>query len=170
MSNKMDSVIAKGTGKVKGVKARLSGLEGVFKTLSEQHGEAKAIIERIKSNPKKRAELWPTLKKELVSHERAEMREVYPELREHGETSAFADHHDEEASELDNLIQQLSALAVDSDEWGRLFSTLGDKVIHHATEEEKEIFPKAQPVIGDEMTETLDERFLATQRRIKESL
>ena len=170
MSNKMDSVIAKGTGKVKGVKARLGGLEGVFKTLSEQHGEAKALIDRIKSDPKKRAELWPTLRKELVSHERAEMREVYTELREHGETSALADHHDEEAGELDRLIEQLSTLDLASGEWGRLFATLGEKVVHHATEEEKEIFPKAQPVIGDEMTEKLDERFLATQERIKEEL
>ncbi len=170
MANKMDSVIAKGTGKLKGVKARLSGLQGVFKTLSEQHAEAKVIIERIKSDPKKRADLWPTLKKELVSHERAEIREVYPELREHSETSAIADHHDQEAGELDGLIQQLSALDLASDEWGRLFLLLGDKVIHHATEEEKEIFPTAQPVIGDEMTDKLDERYLATQKRIKETL
>lgn len=170
MSNKTDSIIAKGTGKMKGVKARLAGLEGVFKTLSEQHGEAKVLIDKIKSDPKKRAELWPTLRKDLVSHERAEMREVYTELREHFETSALADHHDEEAGELDRVIQELSALDLASDEWGRLFATLGEKVIHHATEEEKEIFPAAQPVIGDEMTDMLDERYLATQKRIKETL
>jgi len=170
MSNKMDSVVAKGSGKVKGVKARLGGLEGVFKTLASQHGEAKALIDRIKSDPKKRADLWPTLRKELISHERAEMREVYTELREHGETSAIADHHDAEAAELDNLIQQISALDAASDEWARLFATLGDRVIHHATEEEKEIFPKAQSVIGDETTATLDDRYLATQQRVKETL
>jgi hemerythrin superfamily protein len=170
MPNKMDSVIAKGTGKVKGIKARLEGLGGVFKTLSQQHGEASALIDRIKRDAKVRAELWPTLRKELVSHERAEIREVYPELREHAETSALADHHDEEAGELDKLIQKLSSLDLASEQWGRLFEKLENMVVYHASEEEKEIFPKAQGVIGDEMTEKLDERFLATQKRIKESL
>lgn len=170
MANNLDSMLSKGMGAVKGVKARLEGLKGVFTTLAQQHGEVSVLLDRVKANPDKRAELWPTIRKELISHERAEMREVYTELREHGPTSALADHHDAEADELDKLIQQIDATPLISTEWNRLFELLANKVVHHATEEETEIFPRAMATLGDEDAKRLDERFKATQKRIKETL
>lgn len=77
MPNRMDSMISKGAGMVKAVKARLEGLVGVFKTLAEQHGEVAALLKRLQHSPDKRSELWPEIRRELLSHERAELREVY---------------------------------------------------------------------------------------------
>src|SRR5262249_48663483 len=96
MPNRMDSMLSKGGGMMKGVKARLEGLTGVFRTLAEQHGEVAAMLKRLQSKPEKKAELWPEIRRELLSHERGEIREVYPVLRQHVQTRALAEHHDQE--------------------------------------------------------------------------
>ena len=94
MAHRLDTMISKGAGKVKGVKARLEGLVGVFNTLAEQHTEMKVLLRRLQAAPDRRSELWPEIRRELLSHERAEVREVFSMLRDRAETRAFAEHHD----------------------------------------------------------------------------
>lgn len=166
MPNRMDSMMSKGAGVMKGIKARLEGLHGVFRVLAEQHGEVSAMLKRLQDNPEKKAELWPEIRRELLSHERAEMREIYPVLRQHVQTRALADHHDQEAAELERMIQQLDLQAGD---WRALYDQLVDTVVHHATEEENEIFPKAQDAIGDRAAKDLEQKFLAAKRMIATS-
>jgi len=164
MPNRMDSMLSKGAGVMKGFKARLEGLTGVFKTLAEQHGDVAAMLKRLQSKPEKKAELWPEIRRELLSHERGEMREVYPVLRQHVQTRALAEHHDQEAAEMERLIEQLDTAT--ADDWRRLFDQLTDTVIHHANEEEGTIFPKAQEAIGDKAAKDLEARFLAAKKQI----
>jgi len=164
MPNRLDSMLSKGAGMVKGVKARLEGLTGVFKTLAEQHGEVTAMLKRLQSKPEKKAELWPEIRRELLSHERGEVREVYPVLRQHVQTRALAEHHDQEAAEMERLIERLDTAT--ADDWRSLFDQLTDAVIHHANEEENNIFPKAQEAIGDKAAKELEPRFLAAQKQV----
>lgn len=170
MPNRMDSIISKGTGAVKGAEARLRGLVGVFKVLSEEHGEAGALLKRVKRDPAKRGELWPTIRQELVSHEKAELRELYPVLREHEQTRALADRHEAEAGQLSALIDRIDAAELSSADWGHLFDQLVDQVEQHVKEEEGEIFPKAQEVIGAARAKELEPRFLAAKKQIAMAL
>ena len=162
MPNRMDSVLSKGAGAVKGVKARLDGLVGVFKVLSEQHGEVSSLMRRLQGDHGRMAELWPEIRRELLSHERGEMRVVYPVLRDNPSTRSLAEHHDQEAAELEGLIEKIDA--AQGEAWKPLFDQLVDRVIHHADEEEDQIFPKAQAVIGDRMARDLEPRFLAAKQ------
>jgi len=166
MPNRMDSIIAKGTGTAKAVEARLRGLVGVFKTLAEEHGEVGALLKRVKNDPAKRSELWPKIRQELVSHEKAELREVYPALREHPETSALAERHDAEATELSALIERLHQTDVAAAEWGPMFERLVGLVDHHVEEEEHDIFPKAQEAIGADRAREIEPKFLAVKKQI----
>ena len=162
MANTMDQVISKGAGLMHELKARMDGLVGVFGTLAEQHGEVKVLLKRLQDKPEKKPELWPEIRRELLSHERGELRVVYPVLRQYVQTRALAEHHDQEATEMENLIEKLElAQALD---WQALYDQLVDTVIHHAEEEEKEIFPKALDAIGDQTAKDLDERFLAAKQ------
>jgi hemerythrin superfamily protein len=167
MPNRMDSMLSKGAGVMKGFKARLEGLTGVFKTLAEQHGQVAAMLKRLQSKPEKKAELWPEIRRELLSHERGELREVYPVLRQHVQTRALAEHHDQEAAEMERLIEQLDTAT--ADDWRRLFDQLTDTVIHHANEEENSIFPKAQEAIGDQAAKELEARFLSAKQQLMAS-
>jgi hemerythrin superfamily protein len=163
-------MIAKGSAAVKGVEARMHGLVGVFKTLAEQHGEVGALLKRVRGNPEKRAALWPKIRQELLSHEKAELKEVYPVLREYPETRAMADRHQTEASELSALIGRIDTSTTSSDEWGRLFDQLVDMVLRHVDEEENEIFPLAMKTIGADRAKLIEPRFLAAKQQIAASV
>lgn len=164
MPTSMDHLIAKGTGAVHSLEARLHGLTGVFRVLAEQHGEAGALLERVKADPDKRMALWPTIRQELTSHEKGELATVYPVLRQFAETRPMADRHDAEAGELSSLIERIDQTSPSSDEWSRFFEQLVTMVEDHVEEEEREIFPEAQKVIGADRAEELAPRFLAAKR------
>jgi iron-sulfur cluster repair protein YtfE (RIC family) len=170
MPNRIDSIIAKGKGTVTAAKARLRGMVGVFKVLSEQHGEVVALLKRVKRDPTKRAELWPKLRKELVSHENGELRELYPVLRQHDQTRALADRHEAEAGQLSVLIDRIHAAEMSSAEWGALFDQLAEQVEQHVKEEETEFFPRAQEVIGHARAKEIEPRFLAVKKQLAMAL
>jgi hemerythrin superfamily protein len=154
-------------GVVKGVKATLEGMTGVFKTLMEQHGEASTMLKRAERDEGKRNELWPKIRRELLSHERGEMRVVYPELRLHDETRGFAEQHDREAGELEAAIGALDKTAVG--EWDRPLEELIELVDAHVALEENTIFPKAIEVLGKDRARELDDEFLAAKKSAMES-
>ncbi len=163
MPNRMDTFVSKTKGAVKGVKARMDGLKGVFATLAKQHGEAAALLDAVLANPEKRKDLWPTIRTALLAHERAEVRELYPVLRSVAETRAFADHHDLEATAMEGMIEHLDAMEYGTDAWGDLFARLADTVKHHAVvEEEQQIFPIALDAIGEDRAKELDAKLVAT--------
>ena len=137
MPNRIEEAASKGMGKMKSVKATFKGLSGVFKTLAEQHEEVSALMKRAKasSDPDKRADLWGKIRLELISHERGELREVYPVLRESEETRDIAQHHDKEAKELETLIGQVEEADPHTKEWASKFDKLVEMVEHHASEE-----------------------------------
>jgi hemerythrin superfamily protein len=162
-------LISKGKGLMKGMKARLDGVVGVYRTLTEQHGEVEALLQRVRRDAAKRRDLWPKIRGELRSHERAETATVYPALREEEPTRSLAEQHDGDARELEQLIARLDAMEIDSDAWGTAFDELADTVASHAREEETVIFPLAQSVLGDERARQLDDHFLAAKRQIAAS-
>lgn len=170
MPNRMDTFVAKTKGAVKAVKARMEGLHGVFATLAKQHGEAAALLDAVIANPEKRADLWPKIRTALLAHERAEIQEVYPVLRNLPETRAFADHHDLEANSMESVIDRLDAMDLRSEAWGDLFEQLADTVKHHAVEEEEQqIFPVAEKALGETRAKELDEKFLAAHDKLAQS-
>lgn len=166
----MDTLISKGKAKLKQVRAKASGMTGVFSTLTQQHGEVEALLARVQDDADKRRALWPTIRMELLSHERAEIQQVYPALRYHEATRSVADQHDAEANDLEQLIQRLDATEISSALWGELFDQLVDTVLAHATEEETEMFPLAQDTLGKARSKELDSAFLATKQRIASSI
>jgi hemerythrin superfamily protein len=169
MPNRMDHLVSKGMGKVKGAKARVFGLVGVFKVLAEQHGEVAALLERAKASDDKFTQLWPTIRRELLSHEMAEIREVYPVLRMHAELRDLADRHDREAAEMEQLIGWIQEMAIGSPERHDAYDRLVDAVMRHAREEEHTIFPRVQQAIGKPAAEALLPKFLATRTQLLES-
>ncbi len=169
MANLMDQVISKGAGLAHELEARMDGLVGVFDTLAAQHAEAGALLKRAKADEGKRPELWPTIRAALKSHEQGELREVYPVLREYPELQAFADRHETEASQLSQTVGQMDALDPRSMQFAALLDRLIGLVEAHVAEEEKQIFPTSQRVIGAARAKELESRFLATAKQVEQS-
>ncbi|MEO6772914.1 MAG: hemerythrin domain-containing protein [Kofleriaceae bacterium] len=165
----MDHVVAKTKGTAKAVKARVEGLTGVFAMLAKQHGEAGSLLHAVVADRGKREQLWPQIRVALLTHERAEMRVLYPALRMHDELRALSNRHDAEASELERMIHDLDEVDITSDTFGNLFERLADTVEHHAHEEEQDFFPRAQRVIGKDRAKELEPKFVATQKSLEHS-
>jgi hemerythrin superfamily protein len=160
MTHKIEELASKAMGAAKAVKASVEGLSGVFRHLAREHGEVSALLMRLKmtSDPDVRRELWPTIRKELLSHERAEIREVYPALRHERDTAAMAEEHDDDAHDLEAAVDELTATAVDSDSWQPTLERLIAQVQEHVRDEEEEYFPIADRVFKDRSDDML-ERF-----------
>lgn len=155
--------------KPKSTDRRGDRLVGVFHTLAEQHSQVAEMLARLQQDASTRAVQWPLVRRELVSHEHSEVRELYPVLRQYEATRAFADHHDAEARELDALIGRLDTVDIQSDTWGEVFDTLVRTVLHHAKEEEEaKIFPAAQEAIGESRAIELDAKVLLAKQQLGE--
>ena len=169
MANPLDQLISKGAGLAHEVKARMDGLVGVFDALAKQHGEAGALLKRAKSDVHKRSELWPTIRASLRAHEKGELAEVYPAFREYAQLIPLADRHEKEASELSSTIDQMDAMDPDGAQFGALLDKLIGLVESHVAEEEQQIFPQAQEVMGAAQAKELEPRFVATALKLKQS-
>lgn len=166
MPNRMEKVASETMGAMKDVKAAFKGLTGVFKHLMEEHGKVSAMLKRVSmsSDQSVRAELWPTIRHELLGHETGELKVVYPALAGYPETSGIAAEHERDAGELQIAIDGIDRMAVGDSGWKPAFERLVKLVERHVAQEESEYFPKAQKVIGDERAKELLPRFEAAKQ------
>jgi hypothetical protein len=155
-------------GAFKDVKATLKGLTGVFKHLMEEHGKVGALIKRVgmTSDASVRAQLYPTIRSELLAHETGELKAVYPVLVQYPETTAIAEQHAREATELKAAIGEVDQFSMGDPGWGPAFERLAKLVEKHVDEEESDFFPKAQKVLGDEIAKQLLPAFEAAKRNM----
>jgi hemerythrin superfamily protein len=172
MPNPIEKIAAKGTGKVAAVGARAKGLTGVFNKLAEQHEEAAMMLERAASadDPAKREDLWRTIRRELLSHERGELNAVYPALKQEPATQDIAREHNAEVPELEAAIAEIDLVGFNSSEWKPLIERLTTLVKAHAKEEENVFFPRAQEALGKEKAAKLEEPFIAAKKRAADSI
>ena len=170
MTNQLDSMLLPSTpGIPTTAQPRCSDFAGVFRTLARQHAEAGALCQLLACDLSKRYELWPTLRRELLSHEWAEMRVVYPALQRLAETRELASEHDTDAGAMERLITQLDR-EVNDDHWGTNFQRLARAVETHVRLEEDEIFPQAQRALGGDATAAMDARLIATKQELARDL
>jgi hemerythrin superfamily protein len=171
MTNPIEKAASQVMGVVESTKARVSGLTGVFQHLAREHGEVTALLIRVKlsSDPKVRAELFPQIRKELLSHEKGELAVVYPAFRGYSELEKYASQHDREATSLEETIKGLSSLAYTDPSWGERFTTLVELVSAHVKEEEGEFFPAAERILGRESAARLLPRFEEAKARAPQS-
>ncbi|HZU84656.1 MAG TPA: hemerythrin domain-containing protein [Polyangiaceae bacterium] len=163
---------SKAMGAMKAAKATIEGLSGIFKHLAREHGEVTALLMRVKmsSDGAVRRDLFPKIRSELLSHERGELREVYPVFRQHAELRTIADNHDREAGQLEQMLDDLNATSYDDSAWASKFGKLVDLVSHHAKEEENDFFPAASKVIGKDEAEQMKTRYETTKAELMQSI
>lgn len=152
--------------------AAADGFEGVFVQLVAEHREAASLLDRLSdSDPvDEREALWRKLNIALVSHERAELREIYAAFKRYPALQVIIREHSLQADDLEDLIEDLEALPVDAPEWSALFRRLDSAVRAHVQREEHEFFPQALQVIGTEEAAALREPYRLARLEIKKNL
>lgn len=165
MGSPVKELSAKAAGTVSKGAAGREGFTGIFQRLAQEHAEVSLILMRLESSQDEnvRAELFPEVRKELLSHERAEITVLYPALRELSETAGIAELHDQEAGQLRKMIQVVSEVSYADPSWSTQLKKLVELVKAHVAEEEEHFFPLGQRVLG-KRTDALGRQYEVAKR------
>jgi hypothetical protein len=138
---------------------------GIFRKLTQEHGELIGMLLRLRmtSSIELRARLFPIVREELLAHERGELDVLYAALQRYEELRWSGLQHRREALKLERLVERVSGIAYDDESWGYAFAHLADTVQQHAAEEEDELFPTAQRILGMQTAQVLRTRYELTK-------
>jgi hemerythrin superfamily protein len=123
----------------------------IFKVIKQDHDLMRSMLKALcatgNGDARRRDELFPPLKNELMMHQQVEEAVLYTSLKDVEETradslEAIAEHH-----LVNGLLEELALMPKDSDEWFAKFGVLKELVEHHMEEEEDDFFEAARKVI-----------------------
>lgn len=122
--------------------------------LKKQHRLVEEIFEKIEKDGADKNSLFAQLGDNLAAHATIEESLFYP--------AAFADQTEdmlreavEEHLSVKRIITDMLAVGVDDETFDAKVKVLKEQIEHHVEEEEDELFPKVQKVLGKEDLATL---------------
>lgn len=139
--------------------------------LVEDHKKVKALFARYeklgKENEAKKAKLFKEIREELTIHTAIEERLFYPafESLETEKAKEMVGESLEEHHVVKFLLKELSGMRPGDPRFDSKMTVLSENVLHHAGEEEEEMFPKAK-----RLPQATRERLSLKMQSMKESL
>jgi hypothetical protein len=145
------------------------GFQGVFEQLVSEHRQVAHLIARLfQEQGAQRAELWATLRRNVLAHEFAEHQVLYAALDCYPSLQVLIESHTHDVSVQDTQLRQLDALAVDTEEWELGLRRLEALLEAHVEKEEVELFPRAQDLLGPERVQELELDYLVVKSSLHE--
>ena len=126
--------------------------------LKKDHRKVDDLFAEIENGAGDPTTIFNQIYRELSLHAELEETVFYPELEQRGETSDKVRHSYKEHQEVRTLLEQLAAGNPGSEVWLTQLDQLKESVQHHVEEEENELFPKAQQVLGDNRLTEIGQR------------
>lgn len=130
-----------------------------FELLKKDHKEAHKLFEQLEGTSEEdadeRGELFTQLKQALELHAHIEEAIFYPALKRESETREITLEGLEEHHVMKLLLRELDGMKTGTEQWAAKLKVLEENVRHHVQEEEGEMFPKAQEVLGAEQINQL---------------
>jgi hemerythrin-like domain-containing protein len=137
-----------------------------FSLLKADHENVAALFEQLESaSGRQKLEVFNQIRTELELHAHIEEKIFYPALEQPAETHDLTLEAYEEHDVVKKLLRELSRARTPNEEWEAKAKVLQENVEHHVEEEENELFPKANQVLGEEEIEELGELLQAEKAR-----
>ncbi len=125
----------------------------LYQLLKQDHQKVKRLFERLgeasDGTAKQRERLFAELKRELELHTAVEEKHFYPALRDREEARELVEESLEEHGEVKRLLEELDQADKEEGGWNDQLQELQEDVEDHVEEEETELFPIAQKLLGD---------------------
>ena len=141
-----------------------------FAMLKADHREVAALFEKLDETTERgvkvRTEAFEKLHHDLIVHMLVEETVLYPALKEFKGSRALSFEAVEEHKVVKILLEALSAMAVDTEEWTAKLAVLKENVEHHVREEEGELFPHALKELTAEEQVLVADRLASEKARI----
>jgi hemerythrin superfamily protein len=131
--------------------------------LKEDHRKVKKLFAEFdkldESDTAEMARIFETVKKEITTHAEIEEEIFYPAIQRADEDEAeeLIREAREEHRLVKMLIDELSGMTADEEQFCAKMKVLKDNILHHAEEEESEIFPVFEGLDKEEQDRVADE-------------
>ena len=133
--------------------------------LKRDHRNVERLFKRYRSTTKGKRETLDEITRELTMHMDAEERELYPVLRGSiPDGPADIDDAVKEHKEARALLADLANADVTAFDTDAKVATLQRAIDHHVSDEEDEVFPKAQESLGTKRLDALGARIERAKR------
>lgn len=132
----------------------------IFDVLKQDHDKHRALITKIKrthGDDADRVTLFEQFTIEVKAHAAAEEQALYSTVMRKPHLTADTRHSVAEHHEIEEMLNDLAATDITSEEWEEDFAELAHRYLHHITEEEDEHFPE----FAEELTDD-DRAWIAT--------
>jgi len=126
--------------------------------LMQDHKEASGMMDQLETADKGDREarnVFLRLNEALTMHTQIEEQIFYPALKNFDETKDLVPEAFEEHQEVKDILEEMTSLNPGDDEFMDKLTELRDSVEHHVEEEESEMFPKAEKVLGQSRLQEL---------------
>lgn len=148
----------------------------IYELLKKDHSEVKKLIKEIEDqldeeNFDEAQELFQTLKTELVAHSKAEEEVFYHPLKslvKEKEKEELTWEGEQEHHVIALLINELSRMEPEEEEWKAKLRVLSDLLEHHIEEEEGEFFTKAKKNFSSDEANEIAENMEELKEQYKE--
>ena len=115
-----------------------------------------------------RQQLMDQIAQELEIHSTIEEEIFYPAVKSMRGGQSLVSEAKAEHKKVDSLVAEAQGMSMDTDEVMEKVEELRDAVVHHATEEEREMFPVAEDGLGEQLEE-LGEQLAARKKELQTS-
>lgn len=141
----------------------------VIEVLKDDHATVERLFSTIlatsSADRARREQLFRALKEAIIKHAHAEEKVFYPPLRDKPQARDMVEHGLGEHHAVESLLQKMDGIPADSDDWVDTLESIHEKIKDHVEEEEREIFPKAAQLLGDQALDRMTDSFVETKER-----
>lgn len=144
-----------------------SGERGIFRRLKEEHAQVARMMSRVAAmrDVGEKRRLFETVRVELLAHAKGEQAELYPVFREVEETEEIVEEALDDHEAIEQMLETLRSMDVDSEEWDELFDEVMSEVEDHVAQEENELFSLAEELIDAEHADKIEEHYVSSKER-----
>lgn len=124
--------------------------------LKDDHDKVGRLFQKVKATEEgeEHKELFKKIKAELDAHTHIEEKIFYPRLKQEEELEDITLEGIEEHHQAKMFLRELAGLSEDSEKFEPKLKVLMEDITHHVQEEEGEMFPKVEKILGaDELNE-----------------
>lgn len=145
--------------------------------LKDDHKKVKRMLSDLvklgkDGSKKQKQELLDQIEMEVKIHSELEETIFYPAFRkaaqERDEKVLFFEST-EEHHVVDTVLPEVKASAGKNEEFSGRAKVLRELITHHASDEEKEMFPRATEIMGDERLNVLGQKMARRKEELQES-
>ncbi len=118
--------------------------------LKDDHDKVDRLFQKVKATEEgeEHKELFKKIKSELDAHTHIEEKIFYPRLKEEEELEDIVLEGIEEHHQAKMFLRELASLSEDSEKFEPKLKVLMEDITHHVQEEEGEMFPDVEKILG----------------------